>query len=76
MERVESKNGNHYICGNCRGYLYKGSLPIGCYENGFKFGDLPEEFQDLNRLDKSLLALRTPFMKIGHTKNKEHKKLY
>ena len=60
----DGPRGSLYICINCDTYMKKGQMPPLCHANGLELEDVPDELISLNKLEKQLVSLRLPFMKI------------
>ena len=56
--------GKQYICFTCDGHLKRNSLPPECYVNGLQLADMPKDLAKLNTLERHLISLRIPFMKL------------
>jgi hypothetical protein len=57
-------NNKYHFCLSCSKAIKKQQLPKFCKYNNLDFGEIPSCFNDLSILDKRLIAMRTPFMKI------------
>ena len=57
---------SEYICATCKQCLCskKPKLPAQAVANGLELSDIPEELANLNDLERRLISLRIPFMKI------------
>ncbi|CAF4691714.1 unnamed protein product, partial [Rotaria sp. Silwood2] len=53
-----------WICKLCSGKIKKRQMPSRAVVNKLKVCDVPSELKKLNNLEKHLIALRLPFMKI------------
>ncbi|CAF2920230.1 unnamed protein product, partial [Rotaria sp. Silwood2] len=54
----------HWICKLCSDKLKKGQMPNRAIVNKLEVCKVPSELEKLNNLEKHLIALRLPFMKI------------
>ena len=52
------------LCHTCNGAIQKNKKPASWIGFGFKLNDVPESVRRLNILERQLIALRIPFMKI------------
>ena len=53
-----------WICKYCSDKIKKGQMPSRCIVNKLEPSDVPSELKNLNNLEKHLIALRLPFLKI------------
>ncbi|XP_071150816.1 uncharacterized protein [Mytilus edulis] len=53
-----------WICYTCHRHLLKGKIPADASANGLQLPTIPEELKSLNLLEKQLVSLRIPFMKL------------
>ena len=53
-----------WICKTCHCALKRGRLPAQAKANNLELEDIPAELSDLNVLEKRLISLRIPFMKM------------
>ena len=60
----EGPRGKLYICETCDRHLKNGDLPPECHANGLELDDIPADLIKLNTLERHLLSLRIPFMKV------------
>ncbi len=67
MSGVSNIDGKKYVCKTCDGSLSRGVLPVQAKANGMELHDEPD---DLNALEKRLIALRVPFMKMVQPESK------
>jgi hypothetical protein len=42
----------------------KGEMPADAYANGLQLPVIPDELKSLNKLEKQLISIRIPFMKL------------
>ncbi len=63
-----SQDGNYWLCGTCRRYIYdtRPQIPKLCLSNGFDYPEIPEVLRDLTRLEERLVSPRIPFMQIRY----------
>lgn len=63
---IKCKTINHklWICYTCHRHLMKDQIPPDAYANGLQLPTVPDELKCLNKLEKHLISLRIPFMKI------------
>ena len=61
--RKESRS-DLYICNTCHRHLSKGKIPPEAYANRLELHTVPQELQTLNTLEKHLISLMVPFMKV------------
>ena len=59
-----SNDGFLYMCFNCCRTIKKGNMPKIVKINGFHLNEVPKALKDLNDMEKHLIALRIPFMKM------------
>ena len=57
-------DGKQWICFTCDKHLKSGRMPPQALANGLQLKPVPEELSSLNILERQLVALRIPFMKI------------
>ena len=55
---------NLWICKTCHKKLLKNDLPAESMNNELELEDIPEELKVLNKLERNLVALHIPFMKV------------
>ena len=53
-----------WVCRTCDGALTRGNIPVQAKANGFKLPAIPPELSCLNSLEKRIISLRVPFMKM------------
>ncbi|CAG2195132.1 unnamed protein product [Mytilus edulis] len=53
-----------WICYTCHRHLLMGKIPADASANGLQLPTIPEELKSLNLLEKQLISLRIPFMKL------------
>ncbi|XP_062614313.1 uncharacterized protein LOC134276047 [Saccostrea cucullata] len=53
-----------WICFTCHRKIMRGSLPAEAAFNKMALEDIPKELKDLNSLEKHLIAIHIPFMKV------------
>ncbi|CAG2195130.1 unnamed protein product [Mytilus edulis] len=53
-----------WICFTCHYHLLKGQMPADAFANGLQLPPIPDELNSLNKLEKQLISVRIPFMKI------------
>ncbi|XP_071153509.1 uncharacterized protein [Mytilus edulis] len=53
-----------WICYTCHRHLLKGKIPADASANGLQLPTIPVELKSLNLLEKQLISLRIPFMKL------------
>ncbi|XP_062618494.1 uncharacterized protein LOC134280069 [Saccostrea cucullata] len=53
-----------WICFTCHRKIMRGSLPAEAAYNKMALEDIPEELKELNSLEKHLIAMHIPFMKV------------
>jgi hypothetical protein len=58
------KNEKNWICKYCSEKIKRTQLPSRAVANKLAVGEIPSELKNLNNLEKHLIALRLPFMKI------------
>ena len=63
--RVESYDGNEYICQTCHSKLNKGKTPCQAVTNGLQLFSFPKELQNLRKLEKIIIAKRLLFKKVA-----------
>ena len=56
--------GERWICKSCSDKIKKHQMPSRAIKNKLEVSDIPPELKNLNNLEKHLIALRLPFMKI------------
>ena len=61
--RKESRS-DLYICNTCHRHLSKGKIPPEAYANRLELHTVSHELQTLNTLEKHLISLMVPFMKV------------
>ncbi|XP_071150937.1 uncharacterized protein, partial [Mytilus edulis] len=57
-------NHKQWICFTCHYHVLKGQLPADAYVNGLQLPHIPDQLNSLNKLEKQLISIRIPFMKI------------
>ena len=57
-------NNRKWICRYCSDKIKKGQMPSRCIENKLEPSDVPDELKKLNDLERHIIALRLPFLKI------------
>ncbi|VDI36704.1 Hypothetical predicted protein [Mytilus galloprovincialis] len=62
--KCETINHKLWICYTCHRHLLKGTIPADAYANGLQLQTVPDELKSLNKLEKQLISLRIPFMKL------------
>lgn len=62
----ETVSHKHWICYTCHRQILNGKMPVDAYSNGLQLPKIPDELNSLNKLEKQLISLRIPFMKIVH----------
>nr|XP_034326029.1 uncharacterized protein LOC105328139 [Crassostrea gigas] len=55
---------NLWICFTCHRKILSGNIPAEAAANKMTLEDIPKEFQELNSLEKHLIAIHIPFMKV------------
>jgi rubrerythrin len=53
-----------WVCRNCDKALLRGNIPLQSKANGFSLPEVPPELSSLNMLERRLISLRIPFMKM------------
>ena len=53
-----------WVCRTCDGALTQGNIPVQAKANGFKLPAISPELSCLNALEKRIISLRVPFMKM------------
>ncbi|XP_071153638.1 uncharacterized protein [Mytilus edulis] len=53
-----------WICFTCHYHLLKGQMPVDAFANGLQLPHIPDQLNSLNKLEKQLISVRIPFMKI------------
>ena len=61
---VEYIGDKQWVCRTCDGALTRGNIPVQAKVNGFKLPIIPPELSCLNALEKRLISLHVPFMKM------------
>ena len=61
---IECVGDKQWVCRTCDGALTRGNIPVQAKTNGFKLPVIPPELSCLNALEKRLISLRVPFMKM------------
>lgn len=56
---------SHWLCKTCQRKIVNGQIPEQSAANNLQLFDIPEELQILNSLEKHLIALHIPFMKVA-----------
>ena len=59
-----TSEGKQWVCKTCDGALSRGNLPVQAKANGMELDNGPAELSCLNALEKRLISLRVPFMKM------------
>ena len=62
--RVHSFDNKEYICKTCHSKLTKNNIPSQAVYNDLKIHDLPENFSDIRKLEKIIIAKRILFKKV------------
>ena len=62
---LNSPKGKGWICHTCHSHLRKENMPSQAVANNLNLETIPDVLNDMNALEKQLIALRLPFMKIG-----------
>ncbi|XP_064402301.1 uncharacterized protein LOC135348074 [Halichondria panicea] len=57
-------DGNQWVCKTCDGSITRGVMPAQATINGMELDSEPHELKCLNALERRLIALRVPFMKM------------
>ena len=53
-----------WVCTNCDKALLRGNIPLQSKANGFSLPEVPPELSSLNMLERRLISLHIPFMKM------------
>ena len=61
---MPSFDGRLYTCHTCKVSLKSGKIPLQSKANGFTLDTIPKELEDLNDLERHLIAKRICFMKL------------
>lgn len=56
---------SHWICKTCHRKIMESQIPAECAANNMELYDVPVELENLNTLEKHLIALHIPFMKVA-----------
>lgn len=56
---------SHWICKTCQRKIMESQIPAECAANNMQLYDVPVELENLNTLEKHLIALHIPFMKVA-----------
>lgn len=56
---------SHWICKTCQRKIMSSQIPAECAANNMQLFDVPVELENLNTLEKHLIALHIPFMKVA-----------
>ncbi|CAC5386093.1 unnamed protein product [Mytilus coruscus] len=62
--KCETINHKSWICYTCHRHLLLSKIPADANANGLQLSTIPEELKTLNILEKQLISLRIPFMKL------------
>ncbi|XP_071142171.1 uncharacterized protein [Mytilus edulis] len=62
--KVKCEKANEWICFTCHRHLSLNNMPQQAQANGLYLEPIPPELEKLNDLERQLVALRIPFMKI------------
>ena len=64
VDNLRDIGDKQWVCRACDGALTQGNIPVQAKANGFKLSAIPPELSCLNALEKRLISLRVPFMKM------------
>ena len=59
-----SSDGQRWLCRTCHNALSRGTMPVQAKANNLQLDPVPNELSTLNALERRLISLRVPFMKM------------
>ena len=63
-QSISKERQTEWICYNCHSYLSKEQMPPQAFANNMMLEEIPEVLRKLNVLERQLVAMRIPFMKL------------